>query len=71
MTSRTENSNGSSRHLIGRHFTGIAPDYSGERPSAADVRARGAADSMWQKVEDDLEKLDRVEIKEIEEFVNE
>lgn len=38
--------------------------YSGKRSNAADVRARGAADQMWQKVAEDLEKIEQLEISE-------
>jgi hypothetical protein len=51
-------------YAVNRHFGGIAPAYSGERANAADATTRGAADLMWQKVEEDLEKIDRAEIKE-------
>ena len=30
-----------------------------EAPSVADLKARGAADRMWQKVEEDLDRLDQ------------
>ena len=42
-----------------RHHGDIATSYGDASPNAADVRARGAADRMWQKVEDDLEQIDR------------
>ncbi len=38
----------------------LARDAAGAASTAADVRARGAADLMWQKVEDDLERIDQI-----------
>ena len=50
---------------VERHFGDIAPEYSaGSSANAMHARARGAADRMWQKVEEDLEKIDRVETDE-------
>lgn len=39
-------------------------EFSG--PSAADAKARDAADRMWQKVEEDLEQIDRTPMDEDE-----
>ena len=46
-------------YAVDRHSGDVAPGYSGD--SAADSMARGAADTMWRKVEEDLEKIDRVD----------
>ena len=32
-----------------------------DAPNAADLKARGAADRMWQKVEDDLDRIDNID----------
>ena len=49
-------------YAVERHFADIAPASSGSRLSAADIRARGAADGMWRKVEEDLAKIDRADL---------
>jgi hypothetical protein len=53
MTSKAANSNRLGSRRTNRHFADI---------NAADATAWGAADTMWQKVEEDLAKMDRVEI---------
>ena len=45
----------------------LARDAAGAAPTAADVRARGAADLMWQKVEDDLEQIEQIDQAAIDE----
>jgi hypothetical protein len=45
----------------------LARDAAGAPPTVADVRARGAADLMWQKVEDDLERIDQIDQAAIDE----
>lgn len=50
---------------VERHFGDIAPEYSAAgSANAMHARARGAADRMWQKVEEDLARIDRVEADE-------
>ena len=46
-------------YTVDRHFGDIGPVYADTRPNAAHSKARGAADRMWQKVEEDLEQIDR------------
>ena len=41
---------------VERHFGDVAPVPTAH--NAADVRARAAADRMWGKVAEDLEKID-------------
>ena len=66
MASKARSSNKASLdpYVVDRHFGDIAPSYSGSRGNAAGLRASGAADLMWQKVEDDLDRMDRAEIEE-------
>jgi len=49
-------------YAVERHFGDIAPAYStvysDAPPNAVHAKARGAADRMWRKVEEDLDKLD-------------
>ena len=40
--------------------------YAQDHPSAANLKARGAADRMWKKVEDDLERIDKAASEEDE-----
>ena len=50
---------------VERRFGDIAPDYSAiGSANAVQARARGAADRMWRKVEEDLDKIDRVDADE-------
>jgi hypothetical protein len=45
----------------------LAPVDAGAASTAADVRARGAADLMWQKVEHDLEQIEQIDQAAIDE----
>ena len=64
MTIKAENLNPAELdpYAVQRHFADFAPASSGS--SALGSRTRGAADQMWQQVEEDLEKMDRAEIEE-------
>ena len=42
-----------------RHGDDIGPLYADATPSAANLKARGAADRMWNKVRKDLERIDQ------------
>jgi hypothetical protein len=66
MGSKAQNLSGRpvDAYAIDRHFADIAPSYAGGGGNAADARARGAADGMWQKVEEDLAKIDEAELSE-------
>ena len=57
MTGKADNLNGfaADPYAVRRYFGDIAPAYSGT--NAANVRARGAADRMWLKVEEDIQKM--------------
>ena len=55
MTSKTDHPDAA------QHQGDIATSYADANPNAADARARGAADRMWQKVEEDLEQIDRID----------
>ena len=59
MTSKTDNPHAWHDTFAGQHQGDIATSYADASPNAADARARGAADRMWQKVEEDLEQIDR------------
>ena len=48
------------------HLADIGPMYADARPSAANLKARGAADRMWNKVRKDLERIDRAGSEEAE-----
>lgn len=63
MTSKAENFSGpgGDPYAVERHFGDIAPAFSAADSNAADSLALGAADRMWQKVEDDLDRIDRAE----------
>jgi hypothetical protein len=67
MTSKPEflNDGSPDPYAIERHFADVAPATSSGRPSAADIRAREAADGMWRKVEEDLAKIDRADMGEM------
>jgi hypothetical protein len=62
MTIKAERLNGADPYAIDRHFADFAPVSSAS--SAVASRTRGAADRMWQRVEEDLEKMDRADIAE-------
>jgi hypothetical protein len=51
---------------VERHFADIAPVHSGAAPNAADLKASGAAARMWQKVEEDLDRIDNTESDEVD-----
>jgi hypothetical protein len=62
MSTRTENFNRSDPYSIDRQFADIAPAFADS--SGTGSTARGAADRMWDKVEEDLEKIDQTDIDE-------
>jgi len=74
MTSKTEDFDafdGADAYEVERHFGDIAPVHSEAGPgvaaTAADAKARGAADRMWQKVEEDLDRVDNIDRAETDE----
>ena len=66
MTGQTDQIDDMNQHgiavTVDRHFGDIAPAYSAVCSDAplngVHAKARGAADRMWRKVEEDLDKLD-------------
>jgi hypothetical protein len=73
MTSKTDDfdaANGAEAYEIERQFGDIAPVHSDVAPTAADAKARGAADHMWQKVEEDLDRIDHIDRAESDEADN-
>jgi hypothetical protein len=54
---------GAQAYDVERQFGDIAPVHAdgSARPTAADMKARGAADRMWQKVEEDLDCIDQTD----------
>ena len=60
------NGTGGAAGAGGRHAPDMGPMYADAGSSAANLKARGAADRMWQKVEEDLERIDLAENEEAE-----
>ena len=64
MTSKAEDFyavDGAAAYDVERQFGDIAPAHADIAPTAAEAKARGAADRMWQKVEEDLDRIDQAE----------
>ena len=57
---------GGGAYEVERHFADIAPVRSNAAPNAADLKASGAAARMWQKVEEDLDRIDNAESDEVD-----
>jgi hypothetical protein len=67
MTSNSDDGSGAiaaDPYAVDRHFGDIGPVYADARPNAASAKARGAADRMWKKVADDLERIDEAQSEE-------
>ena len=61
MTSKADDfdaADGADAYEVERHFGDIARVHSDVAANSADLRARAAADRMWQKVEEDLDRIE-------------